>query len=132
MMKLFKTAIGISNVESIKDHHLEMKDRLEALREQRAAIKLDLDTAEASSEPLPADLALIQSLGLLDRRTSLARVAERLTTAANRILIAQGSRPVSMDNTHKYLPTTTSNDHLEAQLSNLAGGTGARARIPKN
>ena len=93
-----------------------MKDRLEALREQRAAIKLDLDTAEASSEPLPADLALIQSLGLLDRRTNLARVAERLTTTANKVLIAQGSRPVSMDNTYKYLPTTTSNDHLDAQL----------------
>ena len=37
-----------------------------------------------------------------------------------------------MNNTHKYLPSTTSNDHLEAQLSNITRGTGAVPRIPKN
>ena len=125
-----------SRPEETSERHrqlwLEIKERLEALGHQRDTIRLDLDTAGVRSEPLPADLALIQSLGLLDQSTSLARVAERLTTTANRVLTAQGSGPVSMGTTYKYLPTTTANDHLDARLSILAGETGTRAKTPKS
>ena len=133
VMRSFKIAVKNSDEKSIKERHLEMKERLEALAHQRDLIRLDLDAAGASSEALPEDLALIQNLGLLERRNSLARFAERLTTTANRVLGTMGSGPMSMNTTYKYLLTTTANDHLNARMSILTnmGETGTRAKTLK-
>ena len=110
-----------------------MKERLEALAHQRDLIRLDLEAAGANLEALPEDLALIQNLGLLERRNSLARFADRLTSTANRALSTLGSGSMSMTTTYKYLPTTTANDHLSARMSTLTniGETGTRAKTQK-
>ena len=112
VMKSFKAAMKTSSVKGIKMFHLEMVERLEVLEDQREAVRIDLEGVERSEEPIPEDLSIIQNLRLLDRNTSLARTAERLTTAANKILTTHGSRLVAMSNTHKYLPSTTSREEL--------------------
>ena len=96
-----------------------------------------IDAVEEEQEVLEVmrsfKAALLQHLGLLERRSSLARFADRLTSTANKSLCTIGSGPISMTDPYKYLPTSTANDHLRARTStyNNSGETGTRAKTQR-
>ena len=46
VMRSFKDAMKTSSVKGIKMFHLEMVDRLEALEDQREAVRMDLEGME--------------------------------------------------------------------------------------